>query len=112
MIPSPVYVSGPMSHYEDFNFPAFTAACVALRALGLEVLSPHEVGEDGEAKAWADYMRKDLPLLARCRSVVTLEGWQHSRGAVLEVHIAHQLGMPVLPLHVVLGGPAEQDTPQ
>lgn len=98
----PIYLSGPMSGYENFNHAAFTAACEQLRALGNEVISPHEAGEE-PGLTWADYIRKDLPMLARARSVVVLPDWQCSRGSVLEVGIAQALGMMIVPLAVVVG---------
>lgn len=90
-----------MSGYPDLNRAAFEVACKALRGLGLSVLSPHEIGEE-PGKTWADYIRKDMPMLMAARTVVVLDGWQCSRGSLLEVHIAHALGVPVLPLNVVL----------
>lgn len=98
----PIYLSGPMSGYEQFNRPAFSEACAQLRALGNEVLSPHEVGEEA-GLTWADYIRKDLPLLAQSRSVVVLPNWECSRGSVLEVRIAQALGMTVVPFAVAVG---------
>jgi len=99
---NPIYVSGPMTGYPSFNHEAFAAACKALRGLGYTVLSPHEVGEGGVNMEWADYIRKDLPMLAQARSVVVLEGWECSRGARLEVHIAQAMSMAVVPLAVAL----------
>ncbi len=107
-LPEPVYVSGPMTGYENFNYKAFTGACAALRGAGLTVVSPHEVGET-PGLTWADYIRKDLVLLASARSVVVLDGWECSRGAQLEVHIAHALGMPVVPFAVALGAAPSPD---
>ena len=100
-VKEPVYVSGPMTGYPEFNYPAFTHACRVLRDQGLTVLSPHEVGET-PGLTWADYIRKDLALLAQAQSVVVLDGWECSRGAQLEVYIAHALGMPVVPFGVLL----------
>ena len=92
-----VYVSGPMTGYPDFNIPAFNAAAAHLRALGYEVLNPVDGGAD-EAKSWSDYLRDDIVLIAQSDAIAVLPGWEMSRGARLEVHIAHQLGMTVLPL--------------
>lgn len=45
---------------------------------------------------WADYLRKDLiAMLTDCTAVATLPGWESSRGALLEVHVAGALGMRV-----------------
>lgn len=90
-----IYISGPMTGYPEYNFPAFRSAANRLRAIGLEVISPHEFGEGGD-QSWADYLRKDLlAMLEHCDSVATLHGWEKSRGAQLEVHVANTLGMRV-----------------
>lgn len=86
-----------MSGLPNFNFPAFGGACLALRERGVETFSPHEKGgegEEGEA-AWNRYLREDLTLLARCRSLVLLPGWPNSRGAKLELAVALGLGMAI-----------------
>jgi hypothetical protein len=106
MIPQPIYVSGPMTHFPEYNRPAFCSACEELRALGYEVVSPHEVKLDinpnwTELEKWDAYMRADIALLLQAKSVVVLEHWQSSRGALLEVHIAHALKMPVVPFAIL-----------
>lgn len=90
-----VYVSGPMSNMPDFNFPAFAAAAARLRAQGYEVINPAEHGEVPGMK-WADYIRKDLKLLADCDAIYLLPGWRQSRGARLEHRIAAELGFAIL----------------
>lgn len=91
-----VYISGPMTGYPQFNFPAFEQASKMLRVIGFEVVSPHEFGEGEPGKTWADYLRQDLAaMLDGCDSVATLHGWEKSRGATLEVHVAQALGMQV-----------------
>lgn len=93
-----IYVSGPMSGIEDFNFPAFDAAAVRLIALGFEVENPASKGVV-EGWTWEQYLRLDLRLLLDCDAVATLDGWVDSRGAWLEVSVARALGMPVRPLN-------------
>ncbi|WAH37242.1 DUF4406 domain-containing protein [Alicyclobacillus dauci] len=95
-----IYLSGPMTGLADFNRPAFDAAASALRSLGFTVVSPAEQAIAGGE--WEDYMRHDLVLMMSTDSVVTLPGWRQSRGASLEVYIAHQLKMPVYELETVL----------
>ena len=79
----------------DLNFPAFHAAAKMLRDLGHEVRNPAEVGEE-PGKSWEEYMRKDLRLLCDCTAIYLLPGWEKSKGAHLELHIAHRLGMEVM----------------
>lgn len=90
-----LYLAGPMSNIADLNFPAFSAMTDKLRTAGFEVISPHEVNPD-PGMTWSDAMRKDIPELCKCHAIATLDGWENSKGATLEVHIARQLGMPVL----------------
>ncbi|WP_085708324.1 MULTISPECIES: DUF4406 domain-containing protein [unclassified Pseudomonas] len=93
-----LYLAGPMSGFEDFNFPAFNKMAADLRARGYVVENPAEHGVvDGVD--WADYMAYDLTRLGLCGQVAVLPGWENSKGARLEVHIARELGMPVVNAH-------------
>ena len=90
-----LYLSGPMTGLLDHNYPAFNAAAAKLRAAGFVVSNP---AENDEAATWADYMRKDIAQLVACDWIALLPGWEESKGAKLEHHIATSLGMPVLAL--------------
>lgn len=96
-----VYLSGPMTGIPEHNFPAFHEAASLWRAAGHTVVSPAEMDktDDHEALAkvpWTTYLRRDLSELLTCEGIVCLPGWQQSRGAVLEVHVARALEMHVL----------------
>ena len=95
------YLSGPMSGYPEHNAPQFNVAAKMLRERGYDVCNPIEFDET-PGIAWSDYLRKDIRALMDCCGVITLPGWQESRGASLEVHIAHALGMQVMPLSTAL----------
>ena len=90
-----IYVSGPMTGLPELNFPAFHAAAKMLRDQGHQVRNPAEVGEEPGLQ-WEDYMRKDLRLLCECDTIYLLPGWEKRKGAHLELHIAHRLGMEVM----------------
>ena len=93
-----VYLSGPMTGLPDFNRPAFHAAAAALREQGYVVINPAEV-DLGPAATWSDYMRIHLAEIARrVTQVFVLPGWESSRGAQLEVHVARSLELPVVPV--------------
>ena len=92
-----IYISGPMTGLPAFNFPAFNAAAAQLRAAGWHVINPAE-HDEAPGQAWADYLRKDIRLLMDCTGVALLDGWERSKGARLERHIALELGMEVHPL--------------
>lgn len=90
-----IYIAGPMSGYEDHNFPAFNEAARQLSDAGYSVLNPAEETGVRPGWTWAQYLKHDLPLMLKCEGVATLDGWEGSRGALLEVHVASQLEMPV-----------------
>ncbi|NIF51427.1 DUF4406 domain-containing protein [Burkholderia sp. Ax-1724] len=90
-----IYVAGPMTGIPDLNFPAFHAAAARLRAEGHEVINPAEINADPTA-AWAACMRADIRELVTCEAIYLLPGFEDSRGARLERHIAVELGMTIL----------------
>jgi hypothetical protein len=90
-----IYVAGPMTGIPDNNYPAFRAAAARLRADGHDVSNPAEL-ELPEGSPWSAYMRACLPLLSECEAIYLLPGFEASRGARLERHIALELGMTML----------------
>lgn len=86
----------------DFNYGAFQQAVTELDAAGFAVQSPHAEGQVA-GWGWGDYMRRGLAQMLTCDGVATLDGWQLSRGATIEVDLARQLGMPVQPVEDWLG---------
>lgn len=99
-----IYIAGPMSGLPDFNYPAFNLAAERLRALGFEVEKPAE-NPAPPCGSWLGYMRLGIRQLAQCDGVVTLAGWQNSRGARIEVQLAQQLNLAVMPESHVAHGP-------
>lgn len=90
-----VYLSGPMSGIEDNNFPAFHEWAARLRADGFDVVSPAEIQVAG---TWELCLRADVRELCTCDAIALMPGWEGSRGAHLELHVAHRLGMKVMHL--------------
>lgn len=95
-----IYIAGPMTGYRDHNFPAFEKEARELRAVGHEVLSPHEVdhGETEEtrgSKSWCDYLKEDLKVFLECDAIYMLRGWDKSKGAMVELDLALKLGFAV-----------------
>lgn len=106
-----VYISGPMTGYEELNFPAFNAAARTLRLIGYEVTNPAEFQTDSTGMeadaAWCMYMRQDIKALMDCDAIVMLPEWPDSRGAVIERDLAMKLSMPVLTLaEAVINAPS------
>lgn len=95
-----VYISGPMTGIEDFNYPAFNEAEDVLNSMGYRALNParmdKEQGTDG--LTWHDFLKRDLHAILdddRVIGVVFIEGWRNSRGATLEGYVAQQAGKKV-----------------
>lgn len=90
-----VYISGPMTGLPERNYPAFNQAELMLVAQGHEVLNPASL-PDG--LTYEEYMELDLEMVRRSQMVVTLPGWENSKGSNTEVDLARSLGIPVRPL--------------
>lgn len=85
-----LYIAGPMTGYPDYNYPAFNVAAKMLQERGYEVENP---ASNPEQACWSDYLRAALTQMLTCDGVAFLNGWEMSRGAQLERHVAHSLGM-------------------
>lgn len=90
-----LYLAGPMTGYEDYNFPAFNAAAEKLRAEGWTVHNPADHGAV-EGASWEDYMAYDLTKVGLCGAMYMLKGWEMSRGACLEQLIATSLNFKII----------------
>ena len=89
-----VYIAGPMTGIEAFNYPAFDAEARRLRGLGYEVVSPAELGLD-QSCPWEECMRAALRAMLECDCVVMLPGSRASHGAMMEMRVALMVGIPV-----------------
>lgn len=92
-LPRVLYIAGPMSGYDDCNYPAFHEAAHHLRTMGYTVFNPAETG--AEEGTYSALIAKDLRLLLKSEAVAVLEGWWASVGARNEVCNAGIMGMPV-----------------
>lgn len=105
-----IYISGPMTGFPDHNIPAFNAAAKRLRAEGHFVINPVDLsslfgtpeelsdsfaayydpsGCSGEDDGIAEnVMAADLAAVRSCNAIYLLNGWENSKGALKEVHVA------------------------
>ena len=90
-----LYVSGPT----ELDKPVFTAVSASLRGAGHQVVNPHEIGVPSEQMLpWENYLRAALvAMLLGADAIALLSGWERSRGATLEHHVAFTLGWEVRP---------------
>jgi hypothetical protein len=89
-----LYVSGPMTGYEDFNYPAFHAAKAALAARGYDVISPADLPPRDDWE-WIDYMEPNIASVFQVDGIALLDGWTESKGARIECAIAEGRGIPM-----------------
>lgn len=107
-----IYISGPISGYENSNRPAFNQTALAVRALGHLPVIPHDIppwphdgpcprsyamGGNGDSPhSAACFLRGDLSFMLRvCDALLMLKGWEASVGARLEHQVAASCGMPI-----------------
>lgn len=91
-----IYLSGPMTGLPGLNFSAFNLAAAQLRALGYEVVNPAEKQSELGELSWEAYLREDLRDMLTCDTIALLPGWEASKGAHLELHVAHRVGITVV----------------
>lgn len=90
-----IYISGPMTGYPEYNYPAFTTAEEKLRELGYKnIINPAKI--DCPDTDWHGCIRRAIVALMEADTVVLLPGWTHSRGANIEMILAANLGMSVI----------------
>lgn len=91
-----VYISGKVTGLDQKEYRnAFNSAELFLTGLGYDVVNPVSYTENPKWK-WADYMKRDIKLLMDCDCICMLNGWEGSRGALMEHEIACKLGMKIL----------------
>jgi hypothetical protein len=100
-----VYLASPYSHPDaKVRQSRYEAACrvaADLMAQGRFVFSPiahsHGLSQFGLPTDWGYWEKYDRAILAHCQEVVvlTLEGWQESKGVKAEIEMAHRLGKTV-----------------
>lgn len=101
-----VYVSGPMEMYAGcgYNRDQFDLVAERCAEAGASlVVNPADLVEKVESGAItrAEAIRHDLRNLLMCDTIVMLDGWGMSDGAMLEWMVAKDTGMDVLTEHAV-----------
>lgn len=94
--PLRIYLAGPMTGLPDYNYPAFAAAEERGKAKWLDIHSPHKNFNEDKTLPYATYIRADMKMLLECNAIALLPGWQKSKGARFELHVAQLLGHAVL----------------
>lgn len=96
-----IYISGPITGMPNNNREAFSEAARLLQSAGHEVVNPFDI-DPSTNKQWHEYMRADIKALCDCDALAWLPGSANSKGAMLEIHIAQQLGMKVCAIEAMV----------
>ena len=84
-----LYIAGPMTGYNEYNYPAFNDAEKLLKSVGYEVLNP---ARQGFGLEYHDYLKLALADVFECDGIALLRNWDESPGALAEVALADCLG--------------------
>jgi hypothetical protein len=91
-----VYISGPMSNYENYNYDAFAETEKRLKEKGHYCINPHDIAamvSDMTGIAigdleYYDILKLDMAFIRFCDCVLMLQGWEKSQGAISERQFA------------------------
>ena len=93
-----VYLAGPMTGYEDYNYQAFIDAAEKIKSIarhnGLNVQAVHTANTPRNL-GYETYIAMSYFYILNSDAVVLLDGWQNSKGANLEKQLAEELEIPV-----------------
>jgi hypothetical protein len=92
-----LYIAGPMTGYPDFNYPAFFAAACELAVAGYEVINPANLGIRDDIP-YEQYIRRGVEQVLQAEGIATLDGWELSKGAKLEVGVGSAIGIWAKPV--------------
>jgi hypothetical protein len=94
----PIYIAGPMSGYDEHNFPLFNFVAKMLRDRGWYVLNPAENFNGDATETYETHYAADVKLVMLSDTVIFLPGWEKSGGAVGEYMLADRLNKQLLKL--------------
>lgn len=91
-----VYISGPMTGIDNFNYPAFFDAENKLALAGHNPINPARLPA---GLTYREYLDTDLEIIAiMADAIIQLPGWQQSKGAVEEYKLAVKLNLEIMEL--------------
>lgn len=96
-----IYISGPITGTTDY-VERFQKAEEFLKEQSpdADVINPAKVSANlPESTEYEDYMKLSLCLLEMCNCIYMMEGWDDSKGALLEFQYAKAMGQGILYEH-------------
>lgn len=93
-----IYISGPISHMHGGNEKNFREMARNLARFGIVTIVPHDLFNEEETATFTQkqFLQRCIAHMAECDAIVTLDDWQHSEGATVEVDIARRLQIEVV----------------
>ena len=98
-----IFISGPMRGYPKYNFPKFDFIEEQLKHLGVECVNPARISRKfkeadilNSANAYNEMVKQQQEAEKTCNALLLLDGWQHSKGVMLELKTAMDLDMQIL----------------
>lgn len=100
MEPLRLYLSGPMSGYENLNRNAFENVKSKLTSCNHKVTTPFDIMDvdPSDEYFYEECLRQDILFIcsAYLDFLMVLPGWENSKGCLLEVHTARTIGLDVV----------------
>ena len=90
-----IYIAGKVSGIEIEARVLFKRAEIELLIQGHDVINPMELEHDHD-KTWQSYMRECISAMMKADALYLLPNWRESKGARIEVQLAHNLGIKIL----------------
>ena len=97
-----VFLSGPMTGYENFNFKKFDTIADRLSRAGVDVVNPVDICRKykkervlADKSVFAQMVDEQQVAEKACSAILMLDGWETSNGARLELDTALRNGLDV-----------------
>ena len=90
-----IYIAGKVSGMEMEARVLFKRAEIELLLQCHDVINPMELEHDHD-KTWQSYMRECISAMMKADALYLLPNWRESKGARIEVQLAHNLGIKIL----------------
>ena len=90
-----IYISGKVTGIENKAYELFEQAEIKLKNSGYLVCNPMKINHDYHDKSWESYMKLAIKNMLDCDEIYMLKNYTSSKGALLELAIAKELGIKI-----------------